>query len=149
MTLSAPTHAKEAGFYPIKVEKVIDGDTINAKYNNFPIKIRLYGIDAPEKTQAYGEESKKELEKILARNTDILFELLDNDRYNRKVGIIHLGKGESVQIKLIQSGSAWINAKYCTIPLCSYWTDLEKIAKQEKQGLWKENNSVPPWEWRK
>ena len=47
------------GPYWAKVVKVIDGDTITVIHNKTQIKIRLYGIDTPERGQAFGNSAKK------------------------------------------------------------------------------------------
>ena len=75
-----------------KVIKVVDGDTITIlDFQNRQTKIRLYGIDAPEKAQDFGNPSKEYLANLVA-GKDIVVTVIDIDRYGRSVGKINDGK---------------------------------------------------------
>ena len=68
-----------------KVIRVSDGDTLLLQSGSQRIKVRMYGIDAPELKQSYGENSKSYLEKrILNKNIDV--KVINEDKYGRKVG---------------------------------------------------------------
>jgi micrococcal nuclease len=66
------------------------------------------------------------------------------DRYGRIVGREFIGEEE-----LSRALIAWVYPKYCTIPECDQWKELEKTARSSKIGLWSSEEAVPPWEWRK
>ena len=131
-----------------KVVSVADGDTItildSAKAQH---KIRLYGIDTPEKAQAFGNVAKKYTSKLVyGKTVDVT--TYDTDRYGRTVGVV-IADGVNVNQSLIGAGLAWQYRKYCKASFCEDWLGLEKKAHQSKNGLWTDNNPVPPWEYRK
>ena len=131
-----------------KVVSVIDGDTIkvfNAEYGQ--VKIRLYGIDSPEKGQPYGQAAGKHLVLLIAGST-IEVAPITKDRYGRTVGVV-LDDGKNINQEMVQSGYAWVYPQYCDKPFCDYWLLLENQAKISKLGLWQEPNQIPPWELRR
>ena len=74
-----------------KVVSVTDGDTLTLKVDRKKHKIRLAGIDTPEKDQPWGKEAKKALvDKV--RKKIITVEVVDTDRYGRLVGKVYLGE---------------------------------------------------------
>ncbi|MDR0423328.1 MAG: thermonuclease family protein [Rickettsiales bacterium] len=126
-----------------KVVKVTDGDTITVLNDyNEQIKIRLYGIDSPETKQDYGNKSKEFLANLIA-GKNIEVKQIDIDRYKRVVGII-----DNVNIEMIRSGHAWYYKEYCKLDFCNEWEELEKQAKENKMGLWKQKNPIKPREFR-
>ena len=54
-----------------------------------------------------------------------------------------------VNQEIIRAGYAWVYSRYCKKPICLEWKRLEGEAEVAKQGLWKDENPVPPWEWRR
>lgn len=127
-----------------KVIGVSDGDTLTIlTSSNSRIKIRLAEIDAPELSQPYGAKSKIALsdlvfgEVVIIRDTTI-------DRYGRTVGRIYT-KSIDVSAEMVSQGAAWVYTKYLTDPTL---LGLQNEAQQKQLGLWKLENSVPPWDWR-
>lgn len=72
-----------------QVIDVLDGDTVKLRSDWHIYKIRLAGIDAPEKQQAYGVQSKIYLEHLIA-DKDVSIKVLSCDQYGRYVGKIYL-----------------------------------------------------------
>lgn len=127
-----------------KVIKITDGDTfVLLTGNKEQIKIRLHGIDAPEKKQDYGTVSKNYLSNLVFKK-DITIEFKNRDRYGRSIGIAFV-EGVNMNEKMLAEGMAWHFKKYDTN---SQWSALETKAKEEKKGLWSQSNPVAPWEWR-
>jgi endonuclease YncB( thermonuclease family) len=131
-----------------KVVSVTDGDTIKV-YNaeQGQVKIRLYGIDTPEKAQPYGKAAGKYLSSLIAGAT-VDIESVTTDRYGRTVGIVSDSE-RNINQQMVRAGYAWVYQRYCDKPFCDYWLALESEAKTDKLGLWQESNPVPPWEWRR
>ena len=131
-----------------KVTKVADGDTltiINA--DNKLVKIRFYGIDAPETKQEFGLDSKKFLtDKIFGKY--ITVDVIDIDQYKRSVGRVFLDNID-VNRLMIEDGYAWVYSQYCKIPERTEWEQLQELAKADKKGLWQNDNPTSPWQWRK
>ncbi len=141
-----------------KVIGVADGDTITILQisgdTKTPRKIRISGIDAPEKAQAYGAVSKGAMSQ-LAFGSGAIAECRTTDRYGRSVCLVRV-KGIDVGLRMIELGMAWHYKKYAnTQPreeAVSYAL-LENAARAAKQGLWRDVDTVappmPPWDWRK
>lgn len=131
-----------------KVIKVADGDTITIlNSQNKQIKIRLYGIDAPEKAQDFGNVSREYLANLVA-GKNINATVIDTDRYGRSVSRINIDDKEVAE-EMLKSGLAWLYTYYCKIPECKQWKELETQAKTAKIGLWSNPTAQEPWKWRK
>ena len=131
-----------------KVVSVTDGDTIKVyTVDQGQVKIRLYGIDTPEKGQPYGKAAGKYLASLIA-GAIVEVETVTTDRYGRTVGIVW-DDDTNINQQMVQAGYAWVYRKYCDRPFCSEWLELEGKARSSRIGLWKESNPVPPWEWRR
>ena len=139
LTLIPPTSALAL---IVKVVSIHDGDTITVLSGKEQTKVRLYGIDAPEKKQDYGQRSKQFLASLVAGQV-VEVEPKGKDRYKRTLGIIHF-KGQDINAQMVSNGYAWAYVKYSRI-----YVDQEKLARENKRGLWQSSNPTPPWEWRK
>ncbi len=129
-----------------RVVSVTDGDTIKVlSENNTQTKIRLDGIDAPEKSQPFGGASKKALtKKIVGR--DVLVLSKEKDRYGRTIGVVMLA-GRNINREMVAEGYAWAYLKYLTDQRL---IELESEAKASMRGLWalQSDQVQAPWEWR-
>jgi endonuclease YncB( thermonuclease family) len=134
-----------------KVVKITDGDTLYVlDANNKQHKIRLAGIDAPERKQAYGLASRKHLASIVA-GKQVTVEYEKRDRYGRIVGKVLLD-GMDVCLEQVKAGFAWHYKKYQheqSLEDQRLYADAENKARYERLGLWRENNPNPPWEYRR
>lgn len=128
--------------FPAKVIKISDGDTITVLSGKEQTKVRLYGIDAPEKKQDYGQKSRQFLASLIAGQV-VEVEPKGKDRYKRTLGIVHY-KGQDINAQMVLNGYAWAYVKYSRI-----YVDQEKTARENKRGLWQSSDPTPPWEWRK
>ena len=130
-----------------KVVKVIDGDTIEVQRKRSIERIRLYGIDAPEKDQPFGLKATGYLARLI-RGNQVIIDEVSKDRYGRTVAMVSLDR-DNVNQLLLQGGYAWVYSNYCRKSICKKWNNIEKEARLNKNGLWAASNPVPPWEWRK
>lgn len=129
--------------FSAKVVKVSDGDTITVlTQNKESIKVRLYGIDAPETKQDFGKASKQYLSSLLAGR---IVEVKSNgqDRYGRVLGIIYLD-GADINAKTVEEGYAWAFVKYSKI-----YAAQQSKAMKNKAGLWRQKDPQTPWDFRK
>ncbi|EAI8667887.1 thermonuclease [Campylobacter upsaliensis] len=134
-----------------KVSRVIDGDTIEllAKtskenpYNHITkLKIRLYGIDAPELKQAYGKEAKEYLSAlVLKQEVSLIIE--NKDKYERIVGTLFL-KGQDINKEMVKNGYAHAYESFSKKYLAE-----QADAKMFKLGLWQDKRVMSPSEFRK
>ncbi len=134
-----------------KVVKITDGDTLYVlDVNHQQHKIRLAGIDAPERRQAYGLASRKHLASIVA-GKQVTVEYQKRDRYGRIVGKVLLD-GIDACLEQVKVGFAWHYKKYQHEQSAEdqrLYADAENQARDERLGLWRENNPMPPWEYRR
>lgn len=130
--------------FTAEVIHVIDGDTVDVLVVNQPIRIRLAGIDAPEKGQAFGTKARKVLSDMV-KNKRVTVVEVDKDQYQRMVAIIKLDD-LNINQEMVRQGMAWVYTNYnqdYNLPL------LEAKARANKTGLWSQANPVPPWLYRK
>jgi endonuclease YncB( thermonuclease family) len=143
--LSAPVIAAEWSIEG-RVIGVSDGDTISLlDRSNTPHKIRLNGIDAPEKRQAFGEQSKQNLSG-LSFHRDVKAHCHKRDRYGREVCKIMLGSND-VNLEQIRAGMAWWYREYAKEQLAAdraTYSAAEQEAHARRAGLWNEAVAVPP-----
>lgn len=129
-----------------KVVGISDGDTITVLHNNRGEKVRLYGIDTPEKRQDFGNKAKQFTSNmVFGKSVEV--ESVTKDRYGRTVGLVYIND-QCLNEELVRAGFAWVYIKYCKKAICTDWRRLEAAAKANKTGLWSHSNPIPPWEFR-
>ena len=130
---------------------VADGDTITVldqQKNTY--KIRLQGIDAPEKKQAFGEKSKQSLHDLV-HSKQVRIEYDKEDKYGRIVGKVTM-EDMDICLQQLVLGMAWHYKKYQNEQSVSdraLYSDTELKSKSLKLGLWSDDTPMPPWEFRK
>lgn len=129
-----------------KVVSVTDGDTIKVLRDKKQIRVRLHGIDCPERKQAFGEMAKEFAARLVAGKT-VKVIVTDTDRYGRTVGKVVLEDGKVLNHELVRAGLAWWYRRYA--PKDKKLEALEAAARESKVGLWSDPDPVPPWEFRR
>ena len=134
-----------------KVVSVADGDTIKVlDATKTQHKIRLQGIDAPEKAQAFGQKSKQSLSQLVY-NKQVTVEYQKKDKYGRTLGKVILN-GTDVCLEQIKLGMAWHYKQYKSDQPKEdreTYAQVEQTARIQAVGLWKDKMPNPPWEYRK
>ena len=142
-----------------KIVHVADGDTVTLQVQNQQIRIRVAGIDAPEKAQAFGNRSKQNLEK-LTHSREAIADCPKKDKYGRHVCKVcvqppqcsNCEKTLDAGLEQIRAGFAWWYRAYANEQSAEdreLYEQAENDARLYKRGLWVEDKPVPPWEWRK
>ncbi len=130
---------------------IADGDTITLlDADKVQHKIRLFGIDAPEKKQPFGNRSKESLTE-LAFDKTVAVETTKRDKYGRQVGKV-LVDGRDMNMVQVERGMAWFYRQYQREQSPNdrrLYEAAEDAAKAEKRGLWRDADPMPPWVWRK
>jgi endonuclease YncB( thermonuclease family) len=133
-----------------QVVGVADGDTITVlDADKVQHKIRLAGIDAPEKKQAFGNLSKESLSDMVFDKT-VNVETEKRDRYGRQIGKV-LVNGQDVNLVQVERGMAWFYRQYQREQSPKdrkLYEAAEDAAKAGRRGLWRDTDPVPPWEFR-
>lgn len=144
-------HAAGAGVIQGRVVGVSDGDTITVlDSSNRQHRIRLAGIDAPEKAQAFGQRSKQSLlSMVYGKQVSVDWD--KRDRYERIIGRVSAQAGD-VNLAQVRAGLEWHYKHYAgdqpAADRVSY-AQAESVARMEGRGLWADTSPVPPWEWRR
>jgi endonuclease YncB( thermonuclease family) len=148
LLLSPITHAETLSG---RVIAVTDGDTIKVlDTTNTHYKIRLSGIDAPEKRQPFGQVSKRSLSELIY-DKQVNVEWSKKDRYQRIVGKV-IVNGIDVNLEQVKRGLAWHYKKYLkeqTSEDVVAYSQAELEAINSELGLWVDKEPIAPWEWRK
>lgn len=130
--------------YFAKVIGITDGDSITIlTKDNIQLKIRLEGIDCPEKKQDFGQQAKQTTTS-LCFNKNVRIVSTGKDRYGRVLAFVYVGN-ICINNELLKQGMAWHYKKYNSD------IELEKIeeeAKTHKVGLWSQPSPIPPWDFR-
>jgi endonuclease YncB( thermonuclease family) len=140
-----------AGTIQGKVVSVADGDTITVlDATNTQHKIRLQGIDAPEKAQPFGQKSKQSLSQMV-QSKQVTVEYQKKDKYGRTLGKV-LHNGTDVCLEQIKLGMAWHYKQYASDQPKedrALYDQTEQDARAKKAGLWIDKAPTPPWEFRR
>lgn len=130
---------------------VSDGDTITVLDDSKKQhKIRLAGIDAPEKKQAFGQRSKEHLSDLVYRK-NVTIEGDKLDRYGRTIGKVVIN-GTDANLQQVKAGFAWHYKKYQREQSKAdrvLYARAEDEARAQKRGLWRDVDPTPPWDFRR
>jgi len=139
---SVPAVAQER--FTGKVVGVADGDTISVLREGRSVRIRLEGIDCPDKGQDFSQRAKQ-FTSELTFGKEVTVDVRDVDRYGRLVARVSVG-AQDVSVALVRAGLAWHFTKYSRDPVLA---EAEQSARTAKRGLWGQGSPTPPWEFRR
>ena len=137
-----------------RLARLSDGDSfVLEDSRKRTVKVRLYGVDAPEGKQSFGNVSRNHLKRLL-EGKKLLIRTMYKDNHQRSVAIVYYsqnGKPDELSInqRQVQAGMAWVYDYFCTSAVCNTWKLEEAMAQKAKLGLWRDSNPVPPWQWRR
>jgi endonuclease YncB( thermonuclease family) len=126
-----------------RVDRVSDGDTIVLMDRT---RIRLHGIDAPERDQPFGDMATAALKYMVGRS--VYYVETDTVRYGRMVAsLYHSNDGYDINASMVCAGYAWWYERYA--PDSKLLEGCQEEAQQALKGLWADHDPMPPWEWRR
>ncbi|TDR27775.1 thermonuclease family protein [Hydromonas duriensis] len=134
----------KASAFDAKVVGIKDGDTIVVFDGTSSTTIRLAAIDAPEKSQAFGEAAKKAMSSICFGKMATV-NPINTDRYSRTVADVFCA-GKNAGEWMVYNGFAWVYDRYVSGHIQYY--GAQKIAREQRKGLWQDNNPIAPWDFR-
>lgn len=142
---NAPTPPKGASL-SCTVSDVYDGDTVTARCPNGRLKVRLYGVDAPETgQQPWGQQSRELLRGLLPAGP-VRLEVMDVDRYDRVVARLFNGN-QDIGLEMVRKGGAAVYAQYNEYRA---YAVAQQQAQRDRVGVWSQPGAQQtPWEWRK
>lgn len=127
-----------------KVVAITDGDTLTVLVGTDQVKVRLDGIDAPERRQAFGTQARDKLAE-LCFGKPVLVRAGSKDRYGRTLGTVIVA-GVNANLEMVNTGLAWHYKQYSKDAELSR---AEADARKAKRGLWADPAPVAPWDFRK
>jgi endonuclease YncB( thermonuclease family) len=140
--------------YKVVPGSVYDGDTLRVSDGGQEIKVRLCGIDAPEKDQAQGIQSRDHLRSLIEQGSGhIILVATDTDQYGRTVAEAFIPTGNDAEIHLntqmVADGMAYVYPKYVSsCPNGSRMQVAEEEARKQAVGVWANPTALKPWEYR-
>ena len=138
---ASPTPQVEVAADEVLCERVLDGDT----FKSDGTRVRLWGIDAPEKGQPYADEARARLKELIEGKA-VRLEWKDKDQHAREVAIVYAGS-TNINLQMVKEGLAWHYAYF--EPDAEDLAAAEKAARKSRKGLWKDKNPMNPYEFRK
>jgi endonuclease YncB( thermonuclease family) len=133
-----------------RVVRIVDGDTLVLEVSGARYRVRLAGIDAPERNQLWGEAATRELRRMLAGRA-VVVEWHKRDRWKRLIGVVKLS-GEDTNLHMVDRGLAWHYKRYAAEQAATdreAYSTAESAAQEARRGLWSDPEPIPPWEWRR
>jgi micrococcal nuclease len=136
---------------PYEIVEIFDGDSLNLKtQTQGVIRVRIIGIDAPEKSQPYSQQSKLALQEMLTSGP-ITLRAEKKDRFDRWLAYVEVND-KDIGLALIEGGWAWFFKRYRSdLPpeVQAAYAQAEENARQQKLGLWAWQGAIePPWKFR-
>ena len=129
-----------------QVIRILDGDTFELLTDDKKtVKIRMNGIDAPEKNQAFGQKSKDYLGSLCFRR-QVAVVYTGKDRYNRVLGTAYNTAGQNINLKMVEAGMAWHFVRYSSD---GQLAAAQRYAREQRKGLWSDPGAIAPWEFRR
>jgi micrococcal nuclease len=134
-----------------EVASVTDGDSLTVRRGGEEQKIRLCGIDAPEKDQPLGKVAKEKLQELVdSAKGKVAIVPVEKDRYGRTVAELFLmtEPEQSAQEELLTAGMVYVYPKYVGgCPNATAFKAAEAIGKAQKVGVWAKEYQRP-WDYR-
>lgn len=137
-----------------KVWYIFDGDTVSVSVKNEMLCVRLDAIDCPEGGQEWGDNAKAGLFKMVY-GREVELEIHGVDIYGRTLATLYVWYGNelrNVNESMVMKGHAWVYRKYYAhLPQerRQQLLSIERWARSKRAGLWRVDNPIAPWDWRK
>lgn len=138
---TTPMPQVEVAADEVLCERVLDGDT----FKSGETRVRLWGIDAPEKGQPYADEARARLKELIEGKA-VRLEWKDKDQHAREVAIVYAGS-TNINLQMVKDGLAWHYEYFA--PDAEDLAAAEKAARKKRKGLWADDEPVNPYEFRK
>jgi micrococcal nuclease len=132
---------------PIKLIKVLDGDTIRVLMNDRITKIRFACVDAPELDQEMGSLAATVLGDFLQQQK-LTVVISGTDLYGRTIGSVYIN-GQAVSPMMVRVGLSFYYTQFKRCPELLDIVESENKARADRLGVWSISDYLPPWDWRK
>lgn len=140
----------DSGQWRARLLHAADGDsfTVRRADSGQKLELRLYGVDAPESDQAYGQAARRNL-LAMTKGKVLTVKPVDSDQYGRVVAVVFTeGDAKSLNERQLEQGMAWYYDYFCREPFCRDWKAKEQQAREQRAGLWRDDQPQSPRQWR-
>ena len=143
LALSLAASPARAETFEANVVGVQDGDSLTVMRERQRVRVRLLGIDAPEREQPFGDQSRKSLAMLCSKKRASIA-WIEKDSHQRLLGRVNCS-GVDANAEQVRRGLAWAS------PLVRdrEMNALQDAARRGRKGLWADTAPVKPWEWRR
>jgi endonuclease YncB( thermonuclease family) len=148
----APRLRPERFVRPIqgRATRVYDGDSFALLgADGRRLQIRISGIDAPEKGQAFADRSRRHLSQLLLQK-DLLITPIKTDVYGRIVAVVSADE-QDIGLAQLRAGLAWHFLRYArdqSVEQRQAYARAEAEAREARVGLWRDREPLEPWRFR-
>jgi len=132
------------GSFEGKCVSVKDGDTIEVMRDKETVRVRLHGVDTPERRQPFSDVARRRTQELV-KDRVVRVEVRDRDRYNRVVARVFVDD-QDLSLQLVKEGLAWHYSYYSSDPRLAFY---EFRARKKRLGLWQDQNPEAPWDYRR
>ena len=129
----------------VRVTKLADGDSFEGRSGGMNYRVRLYGVDAPERGQDFYRRSKDRLGELCAEGP-VTVKPRNRDSFGRIVADVYTPSGKHINAIMVEEGLAWHFTRYSN---SAELARLEQQARARGIGLWSMKDPVAPWNYRK
>jgi len=143
LTLGCGSSPAQPATFTGKVVAVFDGDSLQVLVDGKPVDVRIHGIDAPERGQAFSTVSRRALANLIFGKA-VTVSAVETDRYGRRVGHLSVN-GVDAGLEQLRGGLVW---HYTFYSKDARDAAAERDARAARRGLWQDASPVPPWEFR-
>ena len=150
LLLGSALSAQAADWYG-RVSQVAEaGDVLTIMTDdNRRLTLRLYGVDCPQPGQPFAVESENMVRALVVDSRQPVTVLEEaRESSGQVVATIVLADGTTLNDRLLVAGLAWFYPEHCPdAAICRGMMTLEQKARQQRRGLWAQDNPISPWEW--
>lgn len=143
LTLGCGSSPAQPATFTGKVVAVFDGDSLQVLVHGGPVDVRIHGIDAPERGQAFSTVSRRALANLIFGKA-VTVSVVETDRYGRRVGHVSVD-GVNAGLEQLRGGLVW---HYTFYSKDARYAAAERDARAARRGLWQDASPLPPWEFR-
>lgn len=128
-----------------KVIEINDGDEITIFNMNRPVRIRLIGMDAPERNQPFGDIARQHLSDLVYDKV-VVAEYSGISGDHSLIGRVLLNDVD-ISAQMIRDGAAWFDSRATLSDLQrDIYFQSEQAARKEHRGLWQATDPIAPWD---
>lgn len=127
--------------------RVVDGDTVDIETETGRVRLRLHGVDAPERGQPFSKKATRFVrDRIDGEPVSISYTRKGKAAWNRGEGIVYYKGDRCLNSELLEAGLAVLDERFCDDGHSAEWARAQEVARRAGNGFWSQADPVFPWE---